>query len=59
MTDPKPQELTHRQKCDLALEIAHRSRTWQQACKRIIERGLAEDPAEADALIYEAEEGYS
>lgn len=59
MTNPTPAaNLTHTQKCRLALEIAHRSRTWEQACRRIIERGLAEDKAEADSLIYEAEEGY-
>ena len=36
--------------------IATRSATWAEAVEEIIRLGLADCPADADALIYEGEE---
>tara|TARA_R100001594_G_scaffold17292_1_gene35375 strand:+ start:3277 stop:3462 length:186 start_codon:yes stop_codon:yes gene_type:complete len=48
--------MSYKQDCLEALKIAKSFRTHADAIKVIIARGLAEDPGEADRLIYEGEE---
>ena len=46
---------TTRTRIAQALAIAGASRSHAAACREIVERGIAEDAAEAEALLYEGE----
>ena len=48
--------LTHRQKCNEALDIATKFATWTDAVGEIVRRGLASTLGDADELIREGED---